>query len=170
MTRPAPAPVSKCERRAQISRAIARVFAAHDLTAARAGALAGVTHQHVSEWIDPDCSRSMPLADATALPVEVRRDLAEHVVGDGHVVIEVPREGPRLDLEHAIALQRETSDVVRCHLEAISDGTITRAEARDLRAEIREAMRALGALDLACVRAEAEGVTSTRVVDIGARR
>jgi hypothetical protein len=170
VTRPAPAPVSKCERRAQVSRAIARIFASHDLTAARAAALAGVTHQHVSEWVDPDRSRSMPLADATALPLEVRRDLAEYVAGAGNVVVEVPGAGARLDLEHAVVVQKETGDVLACHLRALADGTITRSEAVRLRSEIREAMRALASLDIACERAEKDGVTSTRTLEIARAR
>jgi hypothetical protein len=156
-----PSQVAKAQRRADVARTLARVLLAHDVTDREVAAATGVAHQHVAEWRDPDSPRSMPFADALALPQRTRLALAELVAGPGHVVAEVPEGDPSASIAHALEVQRETAEVITAHLAAIADGHVSRDEAVRLRAEIAQAMRVLVSLDRACAIAERDGVVST---------
>lgn len=155
-------------RRADTSRSLARVLLAHDVAHAEVARICGVSETMVHEWCDPTKPRALALADAMALPERTRLVLAELLAGEGHVLAPMPDAGEGADLTSAIAVQRETGDVVSKHLAAIADGHITRAEASELRVEIAEAIRSLVRLDRACQRAEREGVVGLRVVGGGA--
>ncbi len=158
------APVSRVQRetrRADTSRALARLLVEHDISDSEVERLTSVPRQHVAQWRDPDDSRSVSLADAIALPPAMRRALAEWLVGPGHVVAEIPDAAPAGSIAQALEVQRETTDVVTAHLAAIVDGHLTRAEATVIRREIHEAQRSLSALDHVCVLAEREGIVST---------
>ncbi len=156
----APARVLRETRRASLARFLAKLLANHEVTDREVERLTGVAHQHVAQWRDPDASRAMSFADAMALPALVRRALAELLVGPGHVIATIPDAAARASIAQAVAVQRETSDVTSAHLEAISDGLLSRSEATPLRLRIRNAMRELAALDHSCARAEVEGVVS----------
>jgi hypothetical protein len=158
-----PARVLREARRATLARALAALFVAHDVTDRAVAALTGAAHQHVAQWRDPDAPKSLGFADALALPLPIRRALAEMLM-PGHVVAALPDATPRASIAHAIEVQRETSDVVTLHMLAIADGVVSRGEASKLRPEIREAMRALVALDHVCEQAMREGAVSAEEV------
>lgn len=149
-------------RRAGFSRSLARLLLAHDLSQAEAARLCGVGDSIVQEWCDPEKPRAMSLADAMALPPELRLVLAELLAGPGAVVAIVPEGSPRLSVNTALSVQKETSEVVTGHLAAIADGggAITRSQATPLRREVREAQRALATLDRGLEVVEREGVVS----------
>lgn len=151
-------------RRAETSRALARLLVDADLPHAEIARLIGVSETIVHEWCDPTKARALAVADAMALPAPVRIELAELLAGDGYLVVRAPVAGAAADIAHAITVQRETGEVVASHLEALADGVVVGPEATRVRREIREAMRALAELDAAMEVAERERVVGLRAV------
>lgn len=139
MTDRAPARVARETRRATFARSLARLFLAHDVTDREAERLTGVAHQHVAQWRDPDAPRAMSFADALALPAGLRRALAELLAGPGHAVVRLP-EGhtEACDLRAISSMQREASDVVAKHLDALADGRLDAREGEVLERECDE--------------------------------
>jgi hypothetical protein len=155
--------VARESRRANLARFLTRTFAANDVTDRAVAALTGAVAQHVAQWRDPDAVKSLGVADAQALPEVLRVAIAEWLL-PGFVVIRLPDVSPSASVAQALHVQRETSEVVSAHLAAAIDGVLSRSEATPLRRDIWQAVRALLSVDLACERAEREGVVSVAEV------
>jgi hypothetical protein len=120
----------------------------------------GIPEQHLNDFANPKLDRSAHLHDARALRRDARVSLAEWLLGPGAVCTVIEADGAAGDLDHALEVQRECAEVTSAHLAALRSGTMTASQARALRKEIREAMRALALLDAKAAEAEREGVVS----------
>lgn len=165
MTTRAPAQVARAERRASFSQRLDDLLRRHELTDREVERLTGVAHQHVSDWRDPDVARSMPFADATALPEQARVDLALAILDDTHAIVRVPavEAGTADDLRDAAAAQLETSQVLTKHLGAIADGLLDAREGVELERECDEAL-----LTILRIRERARAAQRERVVRLRA--
>ena len=132
-------------RKADVSRALARLLDQHGVTRAELAAAVGVSPQHVQQWADPEGAKHLLVADAEAVPSEsMRVAIAERIVGPTCVVVLVPTSDEvhrALDLRAAIGLARAASEATVPTLEAFADGVIDPTERRALAPRLREASR-----------------------------
>jgi hypothetical protein len=107
---------------------------------------------------------TIDLADAGGLPPALRVRLARWLAGPGHQVVEEPPlERCEIDdLELAIDAQRETSEAMTKHLEAVRRGHATRAQGAELEREADEAICALLRIREWARAAKSEGVAGAR--------
>lgn len=136
-------PEARARRQADAARLVAAARADAGLSAADVAAEAGVSGTLVYEWESPDSGRRVSLGDA------MTPSLARHVVARlarsvGMVAVTLPAaRGVHDDLAAVARVQRETSEAVTAHLDAIADGVIDRAENAHVRSEIDDAIDAL---------------------------
>lgn len=119
---------------------------------------------NVVRWVTEDSGECMPLAFVRKLPreaqIEVLREEAE-VCGAAIVMLPAATPGAR-DMAALVRAHKETSDVLQALLAAFADGSADRAEAANVRMQIREAVAELLSLDLLMQEAEREGFVVLR--------
>jgi hypothetical protein len=113
----------------------------------------------LAQMLDASDEATICVARASLLPDAARVAIAQLVAGERFVVAELPAlddtRSAFADLARAV---RETGEATAAHADALADGVITAAEARNVRKEIREAQAALARLDALAADAEREGV------------
>lgn len=113
-----------------------------------------VSPEAVRAWEDPEESTCAPME--IALIPEMAHLLEQLAIVRGVTIVEPVTVGerPTSDLHIAAGIARECGEANAAILEAVSDGYWTRPERDKVRAELREAIRALTQLDVAL---EADG-------------
>lgn len=157
------------ERRASFSKRLDDLLRRHDITDREVERLTGVAHQHVNEWRDADEKRSMPFADALALPEQARIDLALALLSDDHAIVRMPpvTASAADDLRDAAAAQLETSQALAKHLSAIADGLLDAREGADLEHECDGALLTILRIRERARAAQRERVVRLRAVEGG---
>jgi hypothetical protein len=152
--------VRREERRAASAESLRRALDASGVAVREAGALIGVDEKLVRRWLDPHEGQSVSVADLAALPIEVRIAVVRADLLPGHVIVREtsPSDAGAASIAAHVAAQRETSEALTAHLEAIADGHITRAEGASLERELDEAIARLVALREHARQAQREGV------------
>jgi hypothetical protein len=113
----------------------------------------------LAQMLDASDEATICVARASLLPDPARVALAQLVAGERFGVVELPvAAGSRGAVADCARAARHGTAAVASHLDAISDGAITRGEAAVTRALLREAIASLLTLDAACEVAEREGV------------
>lgn len=163
MTSTTPTPRERLARaQADASRALDASRDRHGHTKGELAARAGAPEQHGASWCDPEGRKNVQLAHAVNFPHLVRIDLAEHVAPPGCVVCVLPAADRLVDdLRTAANIARGGGVVLEKYLTAAADGHLDRGEIADIRAAVREQLRALASLDLGLAEAER---TAGRVV------
>lgn len=131
---------ARAARHAEASRLLRAAREEAGLTVAQVSAEAGTSPTVWRELEDPDHAKRAPLGDAMA-PSIARHVVAALAARVGMVAVTLPAARVVHDDLAAIArVQRETSEAVSAHLDAISDGVIDRVENARVRAKIHAAI------------------------------
>lgn len=160
--------VAREQRKADVSDRLDTLLREHCVSQASVALELGVGETMVAEWAKAEKPRSIPFADALALPEAVRLALAEMLIGEGRAIVTIPgaseREGS--DLLAVARVQRESGDVISAVLSALADGHMTGAEGAHVERECDESIAATLAIREVARAAQRERVLPLRRVEV----
>lgn len=141
--------VKREERKARVSIELASALDRLGHSRMAIADICGVSATMATEWTLAEKDRAVSVADAMAMPVDLRIALAQLILGDDHVISEAPAQtaAPETaDVHMLLRSQREHAEALSTYAEALSDGVIDPTEAATLEREAEEAIRATMAI------------------------